>query len=124
MPVAIFPEGVMLDSNAITLCRSHHNETKGKENVFAEFLAGLISESLAAVPRSHRGKNPVDISSIELYRLYHDEGLSTIEIGRIKNCDPTYLQKIMKKLGIPRRTPSDAAASRVANLRRNHVPGR
>jgi hypothetical protein len=107
--VAKSPRHTFNDDNAITLCRKHHLQTKGRENVFAAFFAGLIDRELVSKPIANKRDVPFSISKEELADLYWRERRSTIEIAKMKGCDPTYIQAFMRRYDIPRRGAREAA---------------
>jgi hypothetical protein len=54
VPVSIAPTEIFNAANGITLCKPHHDQTRGKEDVFALFLASILGEALVASPQANR----------------------------------------------------------------------
>jgi len=104
------------DQKAIEMLKSGHN--------LIEVARALGRTPCAARHRNqrvwhiHKNKLPrrvkeVKIDKADLERLYHEEGLSTVEIAKIYNTTHNTIQRKMKEFGIPTRTVSEAQKIRV-----------
>jgi endogenous inhibitor of DNA gyrase (YacG/DUF329 family) len=113
IPVASAPERALDADNAITLCRSHHNQTRGREHEFAEFFAGLLGAALVAPPAPNRkDRVPLEATADQLRGMYWAQQMSTLAIGAALGVTPECIQKHMRRHGIPTRTNREAAAVR------------
>jgi hypothetical protein len=104
IPFGAYPEGAYMESNGITLCRSHHRLTMGRENEYAEFCANLINCALVTSPAPNRkDRKPLQITSDELRHPYIDESLSSGMIGKKLGVTKACILKYLKRFDIPRR---------------------
>ncbi len=109
IPVSIEKEGMYFIENAITLCKKHHNLTRGRENEYALFLSSIINQKLITTPTANRlDKTPLLISEKQLKELYFDNKMSTIEIGKLLMFSPSCIEKAMKRYSIPFRSARDS----------------
>lgn len=106
IPFSVDQSICLEQDNGITLCREHHNLTRGRENEYATFLSGLIGIELKSSPQPNRkDRKPLNVSRDVLYNLYWIDNLGTEKIGAIFGVTGACVLKCMKRFGIPRRLP-------------------
>lgn len=111
VPVSAAPEAIFEVANGITLCKQHHNLTRGRESVYADMLAGLLGTPLITDARSSNPKRlPLIVAADELQRLYWTEGLTLGQIGARYNVTGDCIGKHMRRHGIERRPVARRAA--------------
>lgn len=105
-------QDIVID-NGITLCRDHHNRTRGRENEFADFLSTLLGRPLISAPAPNRkDRTPFVTTKEELQNLYWEDELGTTAIGKLKGVSGACVLKYMKRYGIPRRDAFEASLCR------------
>lgn len=103
IPVRAFQEGTLNDDNAITLCRDHHNITRGRENEYAAMLSGLLGKQLIAPPAPNRkDRVPFTGTQAELSKLYIDQRQGLSVIGEYFGVTGACISKYIKKWNIKR----------------------
>lgn len=58
------------------------------------------------LPVRNRGNQPLNVTKNELYKLYVDEGLTTMEVADRLECHPSTVGKKLKEHGIPTTGPN------------------
>lgn len=114
IPFSISQDLAFAVDNGITLCREHHNKTRGREHEFAAVFALLIGAPLLADPSPNRkDRTPLSVSRDDMLRLYVTLKKPTTEIARIYGVTSTCVQQAMKRMGIARRSMKEAHAVRI-----------
>ena len=104
VPVSTFPDGALVETNAITLCIPHHDSINGREHEYAQFFADLLQVPLGAPAQPNRkDRVPLSATAEQLRAYYWDMKLNTEAIGKLFNVTGACVLKYMKKYHIARR---------------------
>lgn len=100
-PVSQYPESTLDTDNGITLCRTCHSATKGKESERAEYYLGLLRVEVKYIPKDSK-KSFKEYGNL-IKRLYLETTAINKEIAVFIGCSVCTVAYIVKGMGLPNR---------------------